>query len=83
MKALAVLYAGRLSADALEPVFPDRDPEQNALQAALERARAFPDVQEVVLLVAGRVNAAASATEFFERPPTGEAAAFLRGDLLW
>ncbi len=39
--------------------------------------------EEVVLLVAGRVNAAASATEFFERPPTGEAAAFLRGDLLW
>lgn len=39
--------------------------------------------EEVVLLVAGRVNAAAPAREFFERPPTGEAAAFLRGDLLW
>ncbi len=39
--------------------------------------------EEVVLLVAGRMNAAAPAREFFERPPTGEAAAFLRGDLLW
>lgn len=39
--------------------------------------------EEVVLLVAGRVNAAAPAQAFFERPPSGEAAAFLRGDLLW
>ncbi len=56
MKALAVLYAGRLSADALEPVFPDQDPDRNALQAALARARAFPDVLEVVLLVGEGVD---------------------------
>lgn len=39
--------------------------------------------EEVVLVVAGRVNATGLAPGFFERPPTGEAAAFLRGDLLW
>jgi tungstate transport system ATP-binding protein len=39
--------------------------------------------EEVVLLVAGRVNAVGRAPDFFERPPSAEAAAFLRGDLLW
>ncbi|SFK95862.1 ATP-binding cassette domain-containing protein [Falsiroseomonas stagni] len=39
--------------------------------------------EEVVLVIAGRVNAISPAPDFFERPPTGEAAAFLRGDLLW
>ena len=39
--------------------------------------------EEVVLVVAGRVNAAGRAPDFFERPPSEEAAAFLRGDLLW
>jgi tungstate transport system ATP-binding protein len=38
---------------------------------------------EVVLLLHGQVNARAPATTFFDAPPTAEAAAFLRGDLVW
>jgi tungstate transport system ATP-binding protein len=38
---------------------------------------------EVVLLLGGRVNARAEAEAFFTTPPTREAAAFLRGDLIW
>jgi tungstate transport system ATP-binding protein len=38
---------------------------------------------EVVLLLHGRVNARAPAAAFFDAPPTQEAAAFLRGDLVW
>ncbi len=38
---------------------------------------------EVVFLLRGRVNASAPAPAFFDSPPTPEAAAFLRGDLVW
>jgi tungstate transport system ATP-binding protein len=38
---------------------------------------------EVVLLLHGTVNGRAPAARFFEAPPTAEAAAFLRGDLVW
>lgn len=38
---------------------------------------------EMVLLVGGRVNAVGAAPAFFDQPPSTEAAAFLRGDLLW
>jgi tungstate transport system ATP-binding protein len=38
---------------------------------------------EVVLLLGGRINARAEAGAFFATPPTTEAAAFLRGDLVW
>lgn len=38
---------------------------------------------EVVLLLGGRLNAQAEAGAFFTAPPTAEAAAFLRGDLVW
>jgi tungstate transport system ATP-binding protein len=38
---------------------------------------------EVILLLRGAVAARAPAPAFFDSPPTAEAAAFLRGDLLW
>jgi tungstate transport system ATP-binding protein len=38
---------------------------------------------EVVLLLHGQVNARAPAAAFFDAPPTAEAEAFLRGDLVW
>ncbi len=38
---------------------------------------------EVALLLGGRINALAPAAQFFATPPTPEAAAFLRGDLVW
>jgi tungstate transport system ATP-binding protein len=38
---------------------------------------------EVILLLRGAVAARAPAPAFFDRPPTAEAAAFLKGDLLW
>jgi tungstate transport system ATP-binding protein len=38
---------------------------------------------EVMLLLEGRLNAQAPADRFFDAPPTLEAAAFLRGDLVW
>jgi tungstate transport system ATP-binding protein len=38
---------------------------------------------EVVFLLGGVVNAAGPAPAFFDAPPTPEAAAFLRGDLVW
>lgn len=38
---------------------------------------------DVLLLLQGRINARAPAETFFRAPPTPEAAAFLRGDLLW
>jgi tungstate transport system ATP-binding protein len=38
---------------------------------------------EVILLLHGAVAARAPAPDFFDAPPTAEAAAFLRGDLLW
>jgi tungstate transport system ATP-binding protein len=38
---------------------------------------------DVLLLLQGRINARAPAETFFRDPPTPEAAAFLRGDLLW
>ncbi|WP_137179618.1 ATP-binding cassette domain-containing protein [Roseomonas sp. AR75] len=38
---------------------------------------------EAMLLLDGRLNAQAPAASFFDAPPTPEAAAFLRGDLLW
>lgn len=38
---------------------------------------------EVLLLLHGTLNAAAPAARFFADPPTPEAAAFLRGDLVW
>jgi tungstate transport system ATP-binding protein len=38
---------------------------------------------EVMLLLGGMLNAQAPAERFFETPPTAEAAAFLRGDLVW
>jgi len=38
---------------------------------------------DVLLLLLGRINARAPADIFFRDPPTPEAAAFLRGDLLW
>jgi len=46
MKALAVLFAGRLSPDAFEPFAGGLD----AVSLAVSRARSFPDVSEVVLL---------------------------------
>jgi tungstate transport system ATP-binding protein len=36
-----------------------------------------------MLLLGGRLNAQAPAERFFAAPPTAEAAAFLRGDLVW
>jgi spiro-SPASM protein len=47
MNALAVLFAGSLAPQALEPVFSGR----NALDLALEGARRFPGVSKVLLLV--------------------------------
>jgi tungstate transport system ATP-binding protein len=38
---------------------------------------------EVLLLLGGAMNARAPADRFFSDPPTPEAAAFLKGDLLW
>ena len=38
---------------------------------------------DALLLLQGRINARAPADIFFRDPPTPEAAAFLRGDLLW
>ena len=38
---------------------------------------------DVLLLLQGRITARAPAESFFRDPPTPEAAAFLRGDLLW
>jgi tungstate transport system ATP-binding protein len=38
---------------------------------------------EVILLLHGAVAARAPAPAFFDAPPTKEAAAFLKGDLLW
>ena len=38
---------------------------------------------DVLLLLQGRINARAPAETFFRDPPTPEAGAFLRGDLLW
>lgn len=38
---------------------------------------------EVVFLLGGQVNARGPAEAFFRQPPTLEAAAFLRGDLVW
>jgi tungstate transport system ATP-binding protein len=38
---------------------------------------------DVLLLLQGRINARAPAETFFRDPPTPEAAAFLRGDLVW
>lgn len=38
---------------------------------------------DVLLLLRGRLNARAPAERFFRDPPTPEAAAFLRGDLVW
>mgnify|MGYP002780602083 CR=1 FL=1 len=38
---------------------------------------------EVVLLLRGAVNARAPAAAFFDAPPTPDAAAFLKGDLVW
>ena len=38
---------------------------------------------DVLLLLQGRINARAPADIFFRDPPTPEATAFLRGDLLW
>lgn len=38
---------------------------------------------DVLLLLQGRINARAPAEVFFRAPPTPEAAAFLRGDLVW
>lgn len=38
---------------------------------------------DVLLLLRGCINARATADTFFRNPPTPEAAAFLRGDLVW
>lgn len=38
---------------------------------------------DVLLLLQGRINARAPAETFFRDPPTPDAAAFLRGDLVW
>ncbi|MGG5819281.1 ATP-binding cassette domain-containing protein [Falsiroseomonas sp. HW251] len=38
---------------------------------------------DVVLLLRGMVNARGPADAFFDRPPTEQAASFLRGDLVW
>ena len=38
---------------------------------------------DVLLLLQGRINARAPAEDFFRNPPSPEAAAFLRGDLVW
>jgi tungstate transport system ATP-binding protein len=38
---------------------------------------------EAMLLLGGRMNAQGPADRFFDAPPTAEAAAFLRGDLVW
>jgi tungstate transport system ATP-binding protein len=38
---------------------------------------------EVLLLLGGALNARAPAARFFDAPPTAEAAAFLRGELVW
>jgi tungstate transport system ATP-binding protein len=38
---------------------------------------------EVMLLLGGTLNAQGPADRFFDAPPTAEAAAFLRGDLVW
>ncbi|MDR2158767.1 MAG: spiro-SPASM protein [Treponema sp.] len=46
MNALAVLFAGRLAPQALEPVFSGK----NALDLALEQSRRFPGVSKILLL---------------------------------
>jgi tungstate transport system ATP-binding protein len=38
---------------------------------------------DVMLLLGGTLNAQGPADRFFDAPPTAEAAAFLRGDLVW
>lgn len=56
MNAIAVLFAGRLAPAAFESLPTGRD----ALTLAVERARAFPDVAEVALLVAPSFSPPAS-----------------------
>jgi len=50
MKALCVLYGGRLEAEAFERVLPGRAGNESAFSLAVAAARAFPGVEKTVLL---------------------------------
>jgi spiro-SPASM protein len=50
MKALCVLYGGRLEAEAFEKVLPDRTGNESAFSLAVASARTFPGVEKTVLL---------------------------------
>jgi spiro-SPASM protein len=53
MNALMVLFAGALSKEALEPVFPGENkagPVKNSFSLAIEQARRFPGTEKTVLL---------------------------------
>ena len=50
MKALCVLYGGRLETEAFEKVLPGRAGNETAFSLAVATARAFPGVEKTVLL---------------------------------
>jgi spiro-SPASM protein len=50
MKALCVLYGGRLEAEAFEKVLPGRAGNESAFSLAVVAARSFPGVEKTVLL---------------------------------
>ncbi|MDR2618583.1 MAG: spiro-SPASM protein [Treponema sp.] len=50
MRALTVLYGGRLAPEAFEPVNAGEEEGKNALVLALEKARRFPGTEKTVLL---------------------------------
>jgi len=50
MKALCVLYGGRLEAEAFEKVLPCKTGKESAFSLAVSSARTFPGVEKTVLL---------------------------------